>query len=234
MAKSKSGAERRPRPERAWMLLDFLFIGTKTTLFLGPNGHPMIVNDDLRQAIPVRSERLVDYLYLLFEEKLGRHEIPSSSAIKAVQRVLAGKALKEGSQKGDEGTSDPLLDILLAVLEDIPKEDQAFKHTLPELGKKLNIKASTVGYETKDLPVGTAELSKQIRERIEALQIRGFKVEFSRTNSARYVEFTKLDWKPVVETSQPPKDEDQAGDQEDLELDEEDQDEEDEMEDLAA
>ncbi len=152
----------------------------------------MIVNADLKQPVLVRSERFMDYLYYLYEFKLGRHDIPSASALRALQRVIAGKALKSGSNKEEGVSTDPLLDVLLAVLETAFLREDSLKLKLPVLADRLNINAADAGYNPADLPSGTAELSKQIRDRMEALQIRGIGVKFTRDNTSRYVEFENL------------------------------------------
>lgn len=235
MAKKSNLSQKRAKPERVWLLLDYLGfarskgtspnqgtpnnLGTgvdsgsegkagspaiqekkctstvKANVFLGPDGRPMIVNGDLRQPVLVRSERFVDYLYYLYELKLGRVDIPSASAIRALQRVIAGKALRAGSNNEEGVSTDPLLDVLLSVLETEFLREDRLKLKLPDLATRLNLNAVESGYNPADLPTSTAELSKQIRDRMEALQIRGIGVEFTRDNTSRYVDFKNLNRK---------------------------------------
>ena len=236
-----ASSNNRSRPERAFMLLDYLGFprpgslvpevvnaaagvvpgvkdpdvkpGTQDTLngstikaqvFLGPDGRPMIVNGDLRQPVLIRSERFMDYLYYLYELKMGRLELPSASALKAVQRTLAGQALKAGSIQDEGISADPLLDVLLTVLDTAFLRDDVCKKKLPELKILLDGVVFQAGYSKEDLPSNTAELSKQIRDRTEALLIRGISVTFTRSSDARYVEFSKIKHEEIPESSGSP------------------------------
>ena len=164
----------------------------KAKVFLGPDGRPMISNLDLGQPVLIRSERFLDYLYYLYERYLGRDDIPSAPALRAVQRVLAGLALKAGCNTEDGVSTDPLLDTLLGVVEADFADHSSTIYTLPALILALQTTAVSVGYDSTDLPAGSAELSKQIRERTEALGVRKIVVTFTRTNAARYVKFSNL------------------------------------------
>lgn len=238
-----ASSNNRSKPERAFMLLDYLGFpppdslvprvvnaatgdtpgagdpdfkpGTQDTLdgstiraqvFLGPDGRPMIVNGDLRQPVLIRSDRFMDYLYYLYELKMGRLELPSASGLKAVQRTLAGQALKAGSIQDEGISADPLLDVLLTVLDTALQQDAVCKKKLPDLKVLLDGVVSDTGYNKEDIPSNTAELSKQIRDRTEALVIRGISVTFTRSNDARYVEFSKIKHEETPKSSgSPPK-----------------------------